>query len=409
MIALNGEPLSDVIDYMFRGADGTVTVDMQRKNGRSITKTIEKDHGEPLGLTFSEITFDRLQTCINKCVFCFVDQMPKGMRPTLYIKDDDFRLSFLQGCFLTLTNLSPNAKRRIVEQQLSPLYVSVHTTDPSIRRVMLGHRNAGRIMDDLEFFAERGIAFHTQIVICPGFNDGAALIRSVKELAAFFPATLSIALVPVGLTSQRNGLRQLRMMNSAEAKAVLAAVKPLAERYRMRFGVPLVYCADELYLLAGERIPAKSAYADFPQIENGVGLIRTFYDSFSRITRELPRSLRRSRTVTIATGASGATVLQPIAARLAKIRKLSLRVRAVPNRFFGSMVTCAGLITGGDIVHALRGTDIGDALIVPSVMCQGDRGLFLDDMTVKQLSRTLAVNVIVADSLDAADLVRELV
>ncbi|MEK6797066.1 MAG: DUF512 domain-containing protein, partial [Spirochaetota bacterium] len=348
VLALNGEPLIDVIDYMFRGADGTVTVDIVQKNGNAVTKVVEKNNGEPLGLTFSEITFDRIQTCINKCIFCFVDQMPSRMRDTLYIKDDDFRLSFLQGCFLTLTNLSPNARKRIALQQLSPLYVSVHTTDPAIRRTMLGHRNAGRIMDDLTYLAAHGITYHTQIVICPGFNDGKGLIRSIRDLAALHPAVLSIALVPVGLTAQRTGLTPLRMMTSAEAKAILAAVAPLQRRFCARYGMPLVYCADEMYLLAGERIPPASQYADYPQIENGVGLVRTLYDSFLKAKRSLPASIARKRTVTLITGVSGSAVLAPIAKRLSKIRNLTVNRAAIPNRFFGEMVTVAGLITGRD-------------------------------------------------------------
>ncbi|TLM97967.1 DUF512 domain-containing protein, partial [bacterium] len=346
--AVNSQPLQDLIDFRYLCADENIELEVAKANGEKWAVEIEKDIDEELGLTFAGATFDRIRSCANKCVFCFVDQMPAGMRKTLYIKDDDYRLSFLQGNFVTLTNLKPADIERILQLKLSPMYVSVHTTNPELRRQMLGSRNAGKIMDQLTRLAVGGISFHTQIVLCPGFNDGAELERTISDLAGLGPAVLSIAVVPVGLTSKRANLPVLRMLTTVEANRLIAQVRPYQERYRKQSGEALVYLADEIYLLAGLELPPAEHYAGFPQLENGVGLTRLFYDSFSGEAASLPEKLAVQKKISLVTGRSGAMVLKPVAERLNRVHNLSIEVKPITNRFFGETVTVAGLLTGQD-------------------------------------------------------------
>lgn len=408
--AIDGQPLEDLIDFRYLCADENIELEVVKTNGEVWSVEIEKDIDEDLGLTLSGATFDYIRPCANKCLFCFVDQMPQGMRETLYIKDDDYRLSFLQGNFVTLTNLKPADTDRILRMRLSPLYVSVHTTNPELRRQMLGSKNAVKIMDQLKHLAAGGISFHTQVVLCPGYNDGPELDHTIRELSGLYPAVLSIAIVPVGLTKERANLPTLHMVTKEEARDIIAQARPWQERFNKNFGEALLYLADEIYLLAGAEIPSADHYAGFPQTENGVGLTRLFYDSFAEEAIRLPEGVAPAKRVTFVTGVSGEQVLKPVAERLNRVHNLSVAVKAIPNRFFGETVTVAGLLTGQDVAAELKGQNLGDLVLVPSVMCKRDEMVFLDGMKPEELAKQLGVRVEVVD-LDrgARDLIDKLI
>ncbi len=407
--AVNGRPLQDLIDFRYYCADENIEIDLTKGDGELWTVEIEKEIDEDLGLSFSEAAFDHIRACANKCVFCFVDQMPQGMRETLYIRDDDYRLSFLQGNFITLTNLNEADLTRILQMRLSPLYISVHTTNPELRQRMLGNRNAGKILEVLSRLADGGVDFHTQIVLCPGYNDGPELTRTLSELSGLWPSILSIAVVPLGLTKQRADLPLLSMLTPDEAGGIIEQVRPFQERFQNLHGEALVYLADEIYLLAGAEIPPAELYADFPQLENGVGLTRVFYDSFAREAGRLPEKLSAHKKVSLITGTSGARVLVPVAERLEQVHNLSIAVKAIPNRLFGETVTVAGLLTGQDVVTELKGKDLGELVLVPSVMCKRDEAVFLDGLTPEILARELGTRVEVVDlEQGARDLIDKL-
>lgn len=325
--------------------------------------------------------------------------MPAGLRPGLYIKDDDYRYSFLHGNFITLTNLKPGDWDYILRWHLSPLYISVHTTNPELRRHILGNPRAGAIMDQLGRLAAGGIQMHTQIVLCPGLNDGPELERTVKDLSRLFPAVQSIAVVPVGLTAEREGLFPLRRVTPGEAREIVTRIEEWQSSFRQSFGRGLVYGADELYLLAGIPLPAAAYYDDFPQTENGIGITRLFLDEYEVAVKKIPRALTGPRRVVVATGVLIAPLLTRLVQRLvAGVTNLEARVVAVPNRFFGPKVTVAGLLTGQDLL-----AELGEAaswarekkglVILPDVMLKSDAPVFLDDRTPAMLARELGVRV----------------
>ncbi len=397
IIAVNGQPLQDLIDFRYLCAEESIELEVVKTSGEIWTVEIEKNIDEDLGLAFAGATFDRIRSCVNKCIFCFVDQMPPGMRQSLYIKDDDYRLSFLQGNFVTLTNLTSVDIDRILQLRLSPLYVSVHTTNFELRRQMMGGKLSGNIMDQLSKLAAGGISYHTQVVLCPGYNDGPEIERTINDLAALWPATLSIAIVPVGLTKARGNLPDLRMITFAEARGIIEQVRPYQEKFQKQYGEALVYLADELYLQAGVEMPPAEHYAGFPQLENGVGLTRLFYDSFNEEAACLPATIASPKKIFLVTGLSGGRVLAPIARRLSKVHNLTVTVKAIPNSFFGNRVTVAGLLTGRDVLAGLKGQAAVDLVLLPSVMCKRDEQVFLDGMTPGELSALLGVRVEVVD------------
>ncbi|GAF27106.1 Fe-S oxidoreductase, related to NifB/MoaA family [Moorella thermoacetica Y72] len=399
VVAINGEPVPDLIAYRYLCADENLQVEIKKADGETWLLDIEKDYGEDLGLEFSGPTFDGLRHCANKCLFCFVDQMPAGLRPGLYIKDDDYRYSFLHGNFITLTNLKPGDWDYILRWHLSPLYISVHTTNPELRRHILGNPRAGAIMDQLGRLAAGGIQMHTQIVLCPGLNDGPELERTVKDLSRLFPAVQSIAVVPVGLTAEREGLFPLRRVTPGEAREIVTRIEEWQSGFRQSFGRGLVYGADELYLLAGIPLPAAAYYDDFPQTENGIGITRLFLDEYEVAVKKIPRAMTGQRRVVVATGVLIAPLLTRLVQRLvAGVTNLEARVVAVPNRFFGPKVTVAGLLTGQDLL-----AELGEAaswarekkglVILPDVMLKSDAPVFLDDRTPAMLARELGVRV----------------
>ncbi len=390
ILSVNGETLHDLIDYRFWESDEQLSIDVQKTSGELWILDVEKDFDQSLGLEFSS-GFGKTRRCSNKCVFCFVDQMPPGLRKTLYLKDDDYRLSFWSGNFITLTNLKDSELRRIARQRLSPVYISVHTTNPELRQKMMGSAKAARIMDQLSYLAEAGIEIHTQVVLCPGLNDGAELERTVTDLAGLRPAVSSLAVVPVGLTRYRQELFQLRVFTSAEAGELVRWVGARQEQYTRDFDDPFIFASDEFYLLAGEAVPPAVRYGSFPQLENGVGLTRLFLDQWADVQKTLPREIA-ARKATILTGTLAAQILAPVVERLNKIVGLTISLQTIENYFFGRQVTVAGLVAGRDILKQLAPGESGDLLVIPSVMLKKEAPVFLDDIRLAELASRLKVN-----------------
>lgn len=386
LLTLNGEEIEDEIDYQALIVGARVEAKIER-NGRQMTLHIHKMEGEPLGLHFGSTMDLSPRTCRNNCIFCFIAQMPPGLRETLYVKDDDWRYSLMMGNFLTLTNMSEKEFQRVLKRRPSPLYISVHTTNPDLRCKMLHNRFAGNIMDKLRRFKEAGIHFHCQIVVCPGYNDGQELLRTLHDLRTLAPATLTVAMVPVGLTRFREKLTQLKPFSQQQAAALLDLIAPFQEECRRTMGTTFAFPSDEFYCLAGRPIPEESWYEDFPQIENGVGLLRRLEsemeeaDDFERRfggDEPVPQ-----KTYLIPTGVSAAPHLNRMTRRFAP-EGAHVRVLPVINRFFGDTITVTGLLTGGDVLDALTPEVVEgvDEILLCSVMLRSEGDLFLDDMHI---------------------------
>lgn len=385
--SLNGKEVHDVIDYRFFIADERIKVSFHTKDGKARKLIIEKDPDDNLGLVFSPF---RITRCHNRCIFCFVDQMPAGCRKSLYVKDDDFRASFLHGNYITLGALSGNDWEKIFRERLSPLYISVHTTDHSLRTFMLGNKKAPDILESMKRLAAGGIQMHTQIVLCPGINDGERLQKTLDDLSALFPAVASIAVVPVGLTSFRNKLFSLRSFTRSEARAVIERVTRLGSRFKRQLGTRLVFASDEFFIKAGEPFPPLSFYEELPQKENGVGMVSEFLRDVSR-TR-IPKKAAPI-SLTLVTGVSFGSILKRALERLRTVEGPRIRLVIAQNGFFGPSVTVAGLLTGQDILQALKGKRPGDLVVIPSSSLKEDEDLFLDNMRLAQLEQALSVKV----------------
>ena len=390
VLAINGVALRDAIDFQFHAADEVLRLDVERE-GRRLPLRVVRARAD-LGVELEPPRPGDIATCANKCVFCFIHQLPKGLRKSLYVKDDDYRLSFLHGNYITLTDLEEADFERIVEQRLSPLYVSVHATEPGLRHRLLGQpRRSAEILPRLERLAKAGIRVHAQIVLCPDLNDGPHLARTVAELAPLHPHVATTAVVPVGLTRHRERLPALRMLSPPEAAALVDTVDGWQRDFLSALGSRFVFLSDEIHLLAGRPLPAAAAYERFPVIEDGIGLVRRFEDSWRHsIARRRVR--RVVRDVTIVTGAMFAPRLAPLVAALEHGHRA--RVVPVANDFFGHNIGVAGLLTGIDIQRnlALRG-DLGDTVLVPAVTVRDGDGVFLDDLTPADLARDLGVTV----------------
>ncbi len=389
VVAVNGLPVEDILDYRFLTCDEELTITLVKASGEKWLCDVEKDFDDDLGVDFAGGGLEPIRRCQNRCLFCFVDQMPRGLRPTLYVKDDDYRLSFTQGNFITLTNLRERDLERITQQRLTPLYISVHTTNPALREKMLGHPRAGQIMEQLHRLAQGGIEMHTQVVLCPGINDGVELESTVRDLVNFWPAVRSVAIVPVGLTRYRQGLFPLRSFTHEEAAEIVEQVRSWQDHCLERCAHAVVFASDEFYLLAGREVPPAFRYDDFPQTENGVGLVRLFLDEWAQVVRSLPESLPHPRRVTVATGVLAEGILAPVVVRLNRIDNLTVELAVIPNTLFGPQVTVAGLISGRDILSALEGQNPGQTLILPAVMLRQPEQVFLDGITLPELSSRL--------------------
>jgi len=400
IVAVNGHRLRDVIDFHFHAGDERLELAVERDGVAAVRRL--RRRGTDLGLELAAPRAADIATCANKCVFCFIHQLPKGMRKSLYVKDDDFRLSFLHGNYITLTDLDAASFERIVEQRLSPLYISVHATDPELRWALLGRpRHATEILPRLELLAKAGIRMHAQIVLCPGLNDGLHLERTVFDLAPLHPHVVTTAIVPVGLTRHRERLPALRGLEPGEARALVATVERWQQRWLGELGSRFVFLADEMYLLSGLPLPAAAAYEGFPIAEDGIGLVRRFEDGFVRAAARRRGSVP-SGAVTVVTGEMFAPRLNSLLIH-GGFDPATIRVAAVRNDFFGPAIGVAGLLTGRDIQrHLATQADLGRAVLVPAAALRDVDGVFLDDLTPGDLARDLGVPVKVVASTPGA-------
>jgi putative radical SAM enzyme (TIGR03279 family) len=391
IVAINGDLVSDSLDYRFLISEEEVVLDIEGKDGKRTQLVVEKDPDDDLGVELEPLT---CRPCHNRCIFCFVDQMPPGLRKSLYFKDDDYRFSFLHGAYITLTDLSEADYQRIRCQRLSPLYVSVHATDPPVREVLFGRSQARQILPQLQRLANDRITVHAQIVLCPGYNDGACLDRTVADLWALRPWVASVAVVPVGLTRYRDGLTDLRLVDPSESRRLI--VWASAQRRRMADDV-FLQLADEIYVKADCPVPPADSYGDYPQIENGVGMVRWFLDALSGVRNYRSRRERKARCrgVVLVTGILAAGVVERLAAVLHEVLGIEVTVVPIYNRLFGPLVTVAGLLSGRDIVSSLAGRHGGNMVVIPP-SCLDVEGKTLDGMTTSGLGRTLGVPVIAA-------------
>ena len=401
---VDGRPIVDVLDYKFYTYDPRLVLTLAGPDGKSRTVKVRKGEGEDLGLNFETYLMDRARSCANRCIFCFVDQMPPGMRETLYFKDDDARLSFLMGNYITLTNLSRREIQRIAGLHISPINISVHATDPAVRARLLNHPRAGECLSIMERFAGAGITMNCQVVACPGINDGAVLARTMEDLAALWPAVSSVAVVPVGVTKFRAGLTPIAPYTSEGAAAVLDQVEAFGQASLAERGTRLVWCSDEFYLLAGRPLPDKPYYEEMAQLENGVGMLRLL-TSQAAMALEDAEGTETPTPFSIATGVSAAPFLEEIV-DMARKKCGNIRgtVYPVVNRFFGETITVSGLVTGRDLIEQLRGRDLGERLLIPANMLRAGERVFLDDVTVEQVEEALGVPVTAVDAESGFDL-----
>jgi putative radical SAM enzyme (TIGR03279 family) len=396
MVSVNDHVLRDVIDYRFYGAEEELEIIIERDGQRRIFQ-VQRDYDEDLGIEFAAPTFDSIRRCNSQCTFCFIAGMPKGMRPSLYVRDDDYRYSFLFGNFITLTNLTEADWQRLAEQRLSPLYVSVHATDLELRRRILGNPAAPDVMDQLRRLGELGIQLHTQVVLVPGLNDGPAVAPTVADLATLHPAVQSIAVVPVGLT--RYHRCDLRPYEPDEAEPILDQITAWQREYRRQHDLNLVYASDEWVLLAGHEIPSADEYDGFPQLENGVGLTRVFLDEWEEAKSRVRASRFKVDRITLVCGTLIASLLEEIAAEFGQLTSLEMEVIPAVNEFFGPTVTVSGLLTGRDVMAALQGRDLGDIVFLPRPMFDAAGEVTLDDMTLPEIGARLGTRVEIAGTM----------
>ena len=396
LIAINNREINDVLDYRFFLTDTNITLTLERE-GKRFDVSIKKQQYDDIGLDFETPLMDKKHSCENKCIFCFIDQLPKGMRKTLYFKDDDSRLSFLHGNYITLTNLHDKDIDRIIEMHISPVNVSVHTTNPELRVKMMHNKRAGEVLSYLDKLAAANISLCGQIVLCKGINDGEELDRSMRDLSKLFPAMQSVSIVPSGLTKHREKLYPLEHFTREDALAVINQVDKFAEKFKAENGSRMFFCADEFYLKAGLPLPDEDYYEGYPQIENGVGMIRSLTDEFSAeldyIDEYLP-DFKAPRRVSIATGVAAYDTITKLARALElKVEGLKVNVYKIINNFFGESITVSGLLTGKDMSEQLKGQDLGDILLFPENALRAGEDIFLDDMTPDELSKILGVPV----------------
>lgn len=386
LLSINGHKISDNIDLRFFQSEEELDILYADRKGRQHRVIVEKEYDDALGITLAEPQYHR---CGNKCIFCFVDQMPRGLRKALYFKDEDFRLSFLHGNYITLSNMGRRDLDRIRQQRLSPLYISVHTTDKDLRMMMLGSRRELDIKEMMADLVASGIELHTQIVLCPGINDGRHLRKTISDLIGMYPGVKSIAVVPVGLSKHRRKLYDLKPIDKDYSRQLIAEYKDLQIKLRKKFKKTILYFADEFYLNAGLDFPESIWYDDYPQIDNGVGMVRSFWDDFKMISHKLPKAVDPDKNIILITGISGKKVLEPVVSRLNRIAGISCQAIPVKNRLFGDSVTVSGLLAGEDIIAALDGARVPGTLIVLPENVLNTETRFLDDMSLGEFRRSV--------------------
>lgn len=409
LLTINGRKINDLLDYRYASYDADLKLVLKAPGGKLRLVRLKKRAGEDIGLEFRDFLLDKEKSCSNKCIFCFIDQLPRGMRKTLYYKDDDTRLSFLQGNYVTLTNMSDAELDRIIELKISPINVSVHTMNPELRSFMLGSKNGAAGVSVIERLAQSGITMHCQIVACPGINDGAELEFTMQRLSELYPGVASVSVVPVGLTRHREKLFKLKPYDKESALETIKSVEAYGKKCHEKFGSRIFFCADELYIKAQLPLPEDEHYEDYPQLENGVGMLRLLITEFTDALRELECEAKL-QSFTAVTGVSAKPYIENLICTAAeKCGIIKGSVVGVENDFFGDSVDVAGLVTGGDILRALDGKTLGERILLPRNMLRSGEslggGVFLDDVTVHQLEKTLGVPVRIVEQ-DGYDLLK---
>lgn len=397
LFELNGSESFDVLNYMSAMADDYIELTIKSQDNDVVIYEIEKMPDEDIGIVFENWLMSKQHDCVNKCIFCFVDQLPDGVRSTMCEKDDDWRLSLLMGNYITLTNMKDKDFDRIINEGYSPLYISVHSTDPNIRKYLLKSRWAGDIKKRLDSLSEGSISFHSQIVICPGVNDGDDLENTIKELSSYGEFLMSIALVPLGMTAYRDDLPNLSAFSAQDAIDAIAISDKWQKHFLQREGIRKIYAADEMYVKAGVDIPDFEEYEDFPQYENGIGiaakLINEIENSLSKYN-DIEFISSKKLKISLLTGKSAEKVLNKAADMITSVIPVEIEVVSIVNTFFGESVTVAGLVTGRDIVETMKQIDIGDIVFIPDVMLKSDIDIFLDDMTLEDVKKQTDVKII---------------
>ena len=396
LISINGEPIHDIIEYRFLLSDEYLEVEIQKQNREIYIYEIEKDYDDDLGIEFTNPIIDKAKSCRNKCVFCFIDQLPKGMRETLYFKDDDSRLSFLQGNFVTLTNMSEEDINNIIKYRISPINISVHTTNPELRKTMIKNKFAGNLYSIMQRLAEAQIQMNCQIVLCPGYNDKEELERTVSDLAKLYPYVNSAAAVPVGITKHRDHLPTLEIFNEQTASETIDQVEKLHQKYLKELGTRFIFLSDEFYVMANRKLLDYDEYEGFIQFENGVGMIskleREIKDSLENLSED---QISKKKKISIATGHSAYEFMCEMAkCVMDKCPGVQIDVYKIINNFFGDTITVSGLITATDILDQLKGKDLGETLYIPRSMLKADEEIFLDNITLEKLSDMMGIEVV---------------
>ena len=396
LVSINDKEVLDVFDYRYLINDEYLEVLLKDGEGEEYIAEIEKDYDEDIGIVFECGLMDDARSCRNKCIFCFIDQLPKGMRETLYFKDDDTRLSFLQGNYVTLTNMKDSDIDRIIYYHLSPINVSVHTTNPELRKMMLHNKNAGNIMERLRKLADAGIELHLQVVLCKGINDGEELERTLNDVTTLFPAARSMSVVPIGLTKYRDGLFKQEPFTKEDSEKVIDHIEYWQKKNLERFGTRIVYAADEFYLKAQRPVPEPETYEDFQQFENGVGMLSLFKSEFYELLPDIKYEGGK-RELSMATGVAAYGLMSEIAEALMKhCDGLKINVYCIKNDFFGEMITVSGLLTGTDIIKQLTGRPLGEYLILPDSLLRNGETVLLDDLHLSDIEAALNTEIKIA-------------
>lgn len=395
LISINGNKIMDVLDYMYYAYDAHLSIELCTPEGLHKSVTVHKAEGEDLGLDFEDYLMDCPMECTNNCIFCFVDQMPPGMRKSLYFKDDDARMSFLTGSYITLTNLTDRELQRICDLKISPVNVSVHTTNETLRASMMGNAAAGDILERIKMLSEAGITMNCQVVCCPGYNDGKELLNTIHDLATFYPHVASVAVVPVGLTKYRAGLEALHPFDTVSAGETIDLVEHFAVQCKNYYGSRIVYCSDEFYIMAQRPLPDDAYYEDYAQLDNGVGMLRLLKTEFDAALRLIEPNEGDNVPFSIATGtAAGPYIEKLLMTAMEKCDNIKGQVFSIKNDFFGHAINVAGLITAQDMIAQLKGKELGKRLLIPENMLRHGETVFLDDLTIADVERELCVQVV---------------
>ncbi len=398
LLSINDQDIKDILDYRYNIADNYLILTIRKNDGEIWEYEIEKDYDEDMGIEFCNPLMDNQKCCQNRCIFCFVEQLPIGMRKSLYFKDDDFRLSFLHGNYITLTNLKEEEIDRIIKHRISPINISVHSTDPEIRTKMMNNKNAGKINNILKRFSSANIEMNCQVVLCPEVNDGDNLDKTLQDLSKLYPSVKNVAVVPVGLTKHRDGLYPIESYDYSSSNFLLEQIKNKQDYFKDKLGSSFVFASDEFYILAKQQFPKYEEYEGFPQIENGIGLCSKFKQEVIDALKDVKIEDTFNKTYDLITGVLATNFMKEICNIITnKIKGLNINVIPIKNKYFGEDITVAGLITGIDLLNQLKELKNNNTLIIPKVMLKNDENIFLDDINVKDIQEDLGINVLVSE------------